>query len=59
MAISIFYMYSPVAYGNAWTKTDCAKAKLFETWDWDCNTFHDSVSLSSASNKKERADTDQ
>ncbi|KEQ72514.1 dolichyl-phosphate-mannose-protein mannosyltransferase 1 [Aureobasidium namibiae CBS 147.97] len=44
LAISIFYMYSPVAYGNAWTKTDCAKAKLFETWDWDCNTFYDSYS---------------
>ncbi|KAG9889292.1 dolichyl-phosphate-mannose-protein mannosyltransferase 1, partial [Aureobasidium melanogenum] len=44
LSISIFYMYSPVAYGNAWTKTDCAKAKLFETWDWDCNTFYDSYS---------------
>lgn len=38
----VFFIYSPIAYGNPWTKNDCRRAKLFDTWDWDCNTFHDS-----------------
>ena len=37
-------MYAPLIYGNQWTKTDCKRVKLFDTWDWDCNTFHDTVS---------------
>lgn len=43
-SIVIFTLYSPLVYGNAWTKGDCTNVKLFETWDWDCNTFYDSVS---------------
>jgi dolichyl-phosphate-mannose-protein mannosyltransferase len=44
IAITVFTVYSPLAYGNAWTKDHCNTAKLFSTWDWDCNNFLDSVS---------------
>ncbi|KAI5867678.1 glycosyltransferase family 39 protein [Durotheca rogersii] len=41
LAISgiVFALYSPLAYGNPWTKSECNRVKLFNTWDWDCNTF--------------------
>ncbi|KAB5547008.1 glycosyltransferase family 39 protein [Coniochaeta sp. 2T2.1] len=38
----VFYLFQPLAYGNAWTKSECNRVKLFDTWDWDCNTFLDS-----------------
>ncbi|KAK7973410.1 Dolichyl-phosphate-mannose--protein mannosyltransferase 1 [Apiospora saccharicola] len=38
----VFALLSPLAYGNAWTKNECSRVKLFGTWDWDCNTFLDS-----------------
>ncbi|KAK8103181.1 Dolichyl-phosphate-mannose--protein mannosyltransferase 1 [Apiospora sp. TS-2023a] len=38
----VFALLSPLAYGNAWTKNECNRVKLFGTWDWDCNTFLDS-----------------
>lgn len=41
----VFALLSPLAYGNAWTKNECNRVKLFGTWDWDCNTFLDSVSV--------------
>ncbi|KAI1263351.1 dolichyl-phosphate-mannose-protein mannosyltransferase 1 [Xylariaceae sp. FL1019] len=37
----VFALYAPLAYGNAWTKSECQRVKLFELWDWDCNTFLD------------------
>lgn len=43
-SIAIFTLYAPLAYGNMWTKAECNRVKLFEKWDWDCNTFHDNVS---------------
>jgi dolichyl-phosphate-mannose-protein mannosyltransferase len=43
----VFALLSPLAYGNAWTKGECSSVKLFDTWDWDCNTFLDSVSVPS------------
>ncbi|KAF2197032.1 dolichyl-phosphate-mannose-protein mannosyltransferas-like protein 1 [Delitschia confertaspora ATCC 74209] len=42
VAITVFTIYSPLAYGNAWTQDQCRSVKLFNTWDWDCNTFHTS-----------------
>lgn len=44
LAISagVFTLFAPLAYGNAWTKADCRRVKLFDTWDWDCNSFLDS-----------------
>lgn len=41
----VFALLSPLAYGNTWTKEECKSVKLFNTWDWDCNTFLDSVSV--------------
>lgn len=34
-----FGLFSPLAYGNTWTKSECKRVKLFTTWDFDCNTF--------------------
>jgi dolichyl-phosphate-mannose-protein mannosyltransferase len=44
IAITVFTVYSPLAYGNAWTKDACNSVKLFDSWDWDCNNFLTSVS---------------
>jgi dolichyl-phosphate-mannose-protein mannosyltransferase len=44
IAITVFTIYAPLTYGNAWTKGQCNTVKLFSTWDWDCNNFLDSVS---------------
>ncbi|KAI1339270.1 dolichyl-phosphate-mannose-protein mannosyltransferase 1 [Xylariaceae sp. FL0016] len=38
----VFALLSPLAYGNAWTKAECSRVKIFSTWDWDCNNFLDS-----------------
>lgn len=40
IAIFVFMQYAPLAYGGKWTQEECKKVKLFDTWDWDCNTFH-------------------
>jgi dolichyl-phosphate-mannose-protein mannosyltransferase len=42
--ITVFTIYSPLAYGNPWTRDQCNSVKLFNTWDWDCNNFLTSVS---------------
>ncbi|KAF2641716.1 PMT-domain-containing protein [Massarina eburnea CBS 473.64] len=39
VAITVFTIYAPLAYGNAWTRDQCNSVKLFNTWDWDCNNF--------------------
>ncbi|KAI9718002.1 MAG: hypothetical protein M1828_006992 [Chrysothrix sp. TS-e1954] len=41
ISIAVFTMYAPLAYGNPWTKSECSRVKLLDTWDWDCNNFHD------------------
>ncbi|TQW01209.1 hypothetical protein V2A60_002216 [Cordyceps javanica] len=41
LAIAAFSLYSPLAYGNEWTKGECNTLKLFSNWDFDCNTFFD------------------
>ncbi|CAJ2503612.1 Uu.00g110060.m01.CDS01 [Anthostomella pinea] len=50
-----FALFSPLAYGNAWTKAECNRVKLFNTWDWDCNNFLESYdaysSISAVPNK--------
>ncbi|RKF79055.1 Dolichyl-phosphate-mannose--protein mannosyltransferase 1 [Golovinomyces cichoracearum] len=43
-SITAFWIYSPIVYGNVWTQSDCAKAKLFNSWDWDCSTFFNEYS---------------
>ncbi|MCJ1383266.1 hypothetical protein MMC17_006379 [Xylographa soralifera] len=44
LSIVAFTMYAPLAYGNPWTQESCNRVKLFDTWDWDCNTFHTELS---------------
>lgn len=39
LSIVVFGLYSPLAYGNPWTQSACKTVKLFDSWDWDCNTF--------------------
>lgn len=41
LTIAAFALYSPLAYGNQWTKGECSTLKLFPGWDFDCNTFYD------------------
>ncbi|KAG6106748.1 hypothetical protein E4U13_007317 [Claviceps humidiphila] len=41
LSIAAFSLFSPLAYGNSWTKAECRRVKLFNTWDWDCNNFFD------------------
>ncbi|KAG6254202.1 hypothetical protein E4U24_007664 [Claviceps purpurea] len=41
LSIAAFSLLSPLAYGNSWTKAECRRVKLFNTWDWDCNNFFD------------------
>lgn len=45
VSIVVFTLFAPLAYGNAWTRTDCERVKLFGTWDFDCTTFFNEVSL--------------
>ena len=44
-SIATFTMFSPLTYGNMWTQDACKAVKLFETWDFDCNTFHTDVCI--------------
>jgi dolichyl-phosphate-mannose-protein mannosyltransferase len=44
-SIFVFTLYAPLSYGGTWTKAECARVKLFEDWDWDCNNFLNSVSF--------------
>jgi len=39
-AIGVFVLFAPLAYGNPWTQDQCKMVKLFDTWDFDCNTFY-------------------
>lgn len=45
LSIVAFGLLSPLAYGNPWTKSACNRVKLFDSWDWDCNTFLDEVNI--------------
>ncbi|KAM3422357.1 Dolichyl-phosphate-mannose--protein mannosyltransferase [Cercospora zeina] len=42
LSIVVFSLYAPLSYGNQWTKSECKRVKLFKSWDWHCNTFHNS-----------------
>ncbi|KAL2758614.1 glycosyltransferase family 39 protein [Sodiomyces alcalophilus JCM 7366] len=44
LTVAVFVLFSPLAYGNVWTKAECKRLKLFSTWDFDCNTFHSDYS---------------
>ncbi|KAJ4417187.1 Dolichyl-phosphate-mannose--protein mannosyltransferase 1 [Gnomoniopsis sp. IMI 355080] len=40
VSAAVFMLYAPLAYGSVWTKNECKRVKLFDTWDFDCNTFY-------------------
>ncbi|KAI9376247.1 MIR motif-containing protein [Aspergillus egyptiacus] len=44
LTIFTFTLYSPLVYGNPWTKDACKAVKLLNTWDFDCNTFYTDLS---------------
>jgi dolichyl-phosphate-mannose-protein mannosyltransferase len=44
LSIVAFTLFSPLAYGSPWTKGECNRLKILPHWDFDCKTFHDSVS---------------
>ncbi|GJC90846.1 dolichyl-phosphate-mannose--protein mannosyltransferase 1 [Colletotrichum liriopes] len=48
LTIVAFVLFSPLAYGNPWTKAECNRVKILGSWDFDCNTFHDNVSNTTA-----------
>ena len=52
LSIIVFGLYSPLSYGNPWTKSACERAKLFEKWDFDCNTFLSEVNESHVPSRK-------
>lgn len=42
---TLFYMnYSPLIYGQPWTKAKCMQAKLLNSWDFDCNAYYTNLS---------------
>ncbi|KAN0097991.1 glycosyltransferase family 39 protein [Tylopilus felleus] len=41
VAIWNFSKFSPLAYGNPWTKKQCESAQWVKTWDFACNDFYD------------------
>lgn len=45
LSIAAFAIFSPLAYGNPWTKSACKRVKLMDSWDFDCNLFHTNVSV--------------
>ncbi|KAG7446183.1 glycosyltransferase family 39 protein [Guyanagaster necrorhizus] len=43
ISIWAFVHFSPLAYGNAWTKDECKNSKWLKTWDFSCNDFLNDV----------------
>ncbi|KAJ7367532.1 glycosyltransferase family 39 protein [Mycena albidolilacea] len=39
LAVWNFAYFSPLAYGNQWTRGKCNSAKWLKTWDFSCNDF--------------------
>ena len=46
LAIWTYAHFSPLAYGNPWTKKHCRDAKWLTTWDFSCNDYLDDVRIS-------------
>jgi len=44
VAIWNFSIFSPLIYGNTWTKEECQKARWLRTWDFSCESFFDDYS---------------
>lgn len=48
LTAAVFTLFAPLSYGSPWTKAECTRVKLFDKWDFDCNSFLDDVSVSQA-----------
>jgi dolichyl-phosphate-mannose-protein mannosyltransferase len=44
VVIAVFFALQPIAYGGKWTKSLCERARVFGTWDFDCDVFYADVS---------------
>ncbi|KAJ8587936.1 hypothetical protein M405DRAFT_820560, partial [Rhizopogon salebrosus TDB-379] len=49
ISTTAFSKFSPLAYGDPWTKTKCSNAQWIKTWDFACDEFLDEVSTSNNS----------
>ncbi|KAJ8594804.1 hypothetical protein M405DRAFT_808317 [Rhizopogon salebrosus TDB-379] len=43
ISIMAFSKFSPLVYGNPWTKTRCSNAQWVKTWDFACDELLDEV----------------
>jgi dolichyl-phosphate-mannose-protein mannosyltransferase len=43
VVVAVYAALNPLAYGGKWTRSLCERAKVFKTWDFDCNTFYPDV----------------
>ncbi|KAG6331057.1 hypothetical protein ID866_8031 [Astraeus odoratus] len=43
IAVLTYDKFSPLAYGNAWTRTKCKNAQWLKNWDFACNEYYDAV----------------
>lgn len=57
LSMVVFALFSPLAYGNPWTKDQCNSVKFLKSWDFDCNTFPDSVSPTHHGDDRSSSDT--
>ncbi|CAG8834299.1 30890_t:CDS:1, partial [Racocetra persica] len=38
-SIYVFTLFSPITYGESWTRSDCNKLKLLSSWDYNCDLY--------------------
>jgi len=42
-AVYVFWLLSPLVYGEKWTRSSCEGARLAKHWDFECSTFFDDI----------------
>ena len=47
LAIWTYAHFSPIIYGNPWTRKHCTDAKWLKTWDFSCGEYFEDVSFRS------------
>jgi dolichyl-phosphate-mannose-protein mannosyltransferase len=43
IVVAVFSALQPIAYGGKWTESLCERARVFKTWDFDCDDFYPDV----------------
>ena len=43
VVVAVFAALQPIAYGGKWTESLCERARVFDTWDFDCDSFYADV----------------